>query len=142
MSNLKDSTNNLEELREFQRSVHENAQNKGFWEDYSLLTDRIYYSAERFTSENKKMLEFLEQSMIGQKLALIHSEVSEALEGVRHGNPPDDKVPNYNSAEAELADAMIRIMDLAEFMDWDVIGAMIEKSKFNTTRPYKHGKKS
>jgi len=54
-------------------------------------------------------------------IALIHSEVSECLEYLRHDNPVSDHVPEISGAEEELADVIIRIMD--------------------KTRPYKHGGK-
>ena len=75
------------------------------------------------------------------RIALIHSELSEALEGLRHGNPPSDHIPDFNAAEEELADVVIRIMDMAEARGWRVAEAIEAKMKFNETRPYRHGGK-
>lgn len=76
-----------------------------------------------------------------ERLCLIHSEVSEACEGVRHGNPPDEHCPDFSSVEIELADAMIRICDFAKFKGWNIGGAVASKVEFNSTRPYMHGGK-
>ncbi len=76
----------------------------------------------------------------GEMIALIHSELSEALEALRHGNPKSDHIPNFSLVEEELADAIIRILDLAEYKGYDIAGVMLEKMKFNKTRERKHGK--
>jgi NTP pyrophosphatase (non-canonical NTP hydrolase) len=70
----------------------------------------------------------------------MHSELSEALEGARHGNPPDEHCPKHGSVAVELADCVIRIMDFAEGFGIDVAGALLDKVEFNLGRPYKHGK--
>lgn len=76
----------------------------------------------------------LEEVNIAEKLCLIHSEVSEAMEGHRK-NLMDDKLPHRKMLEVELADALIRIHDLAGFLGLDLAGATIEKLAFNQQRP-------
>lgn len=95
------------------KDVHSNAVNKGFWES---------------------------EINVGEKLCLIHEEISEALSAIRSGNPQDEKVPSFKNFEVELADAIIRIMDLAQGLGLDVGGAVIAKHEYNKGRPYKHGK--
>lgn len=71
--------------------------------------------------------------VIPTKLALVHSEVSEALEGFRK-SLNDDHLPDRPMIEVELADAIIRILDIAGALDLDVGGALIEKFNYNQTR--------
>lgn len=69
----------------------------------------------------------------GTFIALIHSEVSECLEGLRR-DLQDDHLPHRKMAEVELADAIIRICDFAGFKGYDLAGAVQEKLAYNLTR--------
>jgi len=69
----------------------------------------------------------------GEILCLIHSEVSECLEGVRTGCR-DNHLPSRSSEEVELADALIRIFDYAGAFGLDLGGAMREKMAYNAQR--------
>lgn len=70
---------------------------------------------------------------VGELLCLVHSEISEAMEGHRK-NLMDDHLPNRKMFEVELADAMIRIFDMAGGLNLDLQGAIIEKLKYNQNR--------
>jgi hypothetical protein len=77
----------------------------------------------------------------GELIALMHSELSEALEAIRNGNPPDDKIPEFTGVEAEPADVIIRIMDMTAAKGYRVGDAIVAKINYNKNRPYKHGGK-
>jgi hypothetical protein len=100
-----------------------------------------------------------EPTEIGTRLALIHSEVSEALESDRA-----HKYADKNSAltalelesdaefqvffqgnvkdtfQDEIADAIIRLLDLSGYLKLDIESHVYAKLRFNSLRPYKHGK--
>lgn len=69
----------------------------------------------------------------GELLCLIHSEISEAMEGERK-SLMDDKLPHRLMAEVELADTMIRIFDYASAFGYDLDGAYQEKMAYNAIR--------
>lgn len=130
-------------LNELSKKIHENAILKGF------------YDSER---------------NLGEMLCLIHSEVSEALEALRtnqhafglnetnlfikgmtdkdfgHTFEDDEFFKNYfecrvkNSFEDELADIIIRVLDLAAYKNIDIESHVKAKIRYNSLRQYKHGK--
>ena len=72
-------------------------------------------------------------AVVGWKLALIHSEVSEATEGIRK-NLKDEHLPQHPSGAVELADAIIRIADLAGGLGYDLGTAIADKMAYNAVR--------
>ena len=100
-----------------QHYIHELAKQSGWWTD--LKTGK---------SITENPLTF------SNKLCLIHSEVSECLEGDRK-NLMDDKLPHRKMAEVELADVVIRAFDLAGGYNFDLAGAIVEKLAYNQIRP-------
>lgn len=76
---------------------------------------------------------------VGEAIALAHSELSEALEAHRKCKD-DDHLPDLPAVAVELADAMLRIMDLAAYLRLPLGQALVKKHAHNCGRPCKHGK--
>lgn len=84
----------------------------------------------------------------GEMICLMHSELSEAMEGERK-DLMDDKLPHHRMAEVEMADVIIRILDYCAAYNYDLEGAFRAKMAFNATRKdhtykernSKHGKR-
>ena len=76
-------------------------------------------------------------------LALVHSEVSEALEAFRDGEDAmhfrEDGKPE--GVPSELADVVIRVAHIAQRMGFSLHDAVEKKMAYNATRPFKHGGK-
>jgi NTP pyrophosphatase (non-canonical NTP hydrolase) len=104
------------------------AKRKGFWEVPEEMKDdagRPYGSYRNL----KKM----------EKIALIMSELGEAVEGIRKPGP-DEHCPSFTKEEIEIADALIRIFDYAGGFGLKLAEAFEAKMEFNAQRPHKHGK--
>ena len=104
-------------------------------EDYSSATNSL---SELCFGLSKKSgwwtdIDKTDLNVIATKLCLVHSEISESLEGFRKGIM-DDHLPHRACAEVELADALIRIFDLAGALDMDLGGALVEKLQYNQNR--------
>ena len=116
-------------IRGLQKMVHRLAVEKGWWGEPG----------------GGKITKIVDEEF-GMKMALIHSEVSEALEEYRAGNKltliyretPDSKPEGI---PIELADVVIRVLDLCEAAGINLEEAIVLKHEYNRTRSYRHGGK-
>ena len=111
-------------INEMVQETHETAKSKGWWDTPPEM---------------------------GTLLALVHSEVSEALEWARRGDLNTHHVTQGNADNhtikpegfpIELADIVIRVADICGRYDIDLERALSEKMAYNRTRPFKHGGKA
>lgn len=105
-------------ISELQKEVHQNAVNHGWWN---------------------------EEQPFGTLIALCHSELSEALEETRNGRSMNEtyisESGKLDGVPSELADVVIRIMDMCEHYGIDLESAIVQKHQFNKSRSFKHGGK-
>lgn len=105
---------------------HDWALGRGWWHD---LETGEYLGADYPAGQRPKG-----SKAVGDQIALIHSEISEAYEGHRK-NKQDKDCPEFSNFEIELADAMIRILDTAGGLNLRLAEAFVAKMKFNHHRP-------
>lgn len=116
-------------LRELQTSVHDLAREKGWWDGY----DRDDLGWLKLTTDQ-----------LLAKVSLIHAELSEAVEEARKSNDHGMYLGEGGKPEGfvvELADAVIRTLDLCGALGLDLEAAIVAKHEFNKTRPRRHGGK-
>jgi len=106
-----------------QQACHYNSKVAGWWKKDQAVINNV-------PPELKKYAQAL---VVLAKLDLQHSELSEATEGYRKGLM-DDHLPHRPMIEVELADAIIRILDLSGWLGLDIGGAIMEKLAYNQQR--------
>lgn len=153
----------MSDISTLQKLIHEENKAKGFWDDRKAIPVGMEVT-KHFTPDEIK---FVKGAIVSQMLMLIVSEISEAQEALRKGRganmksfdtdmsyADDPAAINFNEMvfknafssfikdtfEDELADATIRIFDLAAGLGIDLERHIELKRKYNKTRPYKHGK--
>jgi NTP pyrophosphatase (non-canonical NTP hydrolase) len=110
------------ELNKFQAECYAHNVKQGFWKEPIAGGD--------------------EWQELGVKAGLIMCEGAEVMEALRSTDPlgPCDKIPALNKVEEELADVVIRSLDLAERLGINLGEAMRIKYEYNLKRPYRHSK--
>lgn len=120
-------------INQLQKEIHENNVEAGWWKERDQL---------QAAGDAAGLSQYTRLAIESQLCALHVTEISEAVDGMRGGNKPDDKIPEFSCVEAELADAIIRILDHAAKYGYRIGDAIITKVQYNTTRGHKHGNKS
>jgi cytidyltransferase-like protein len=106
----------VESYKKTAEKVHHLAASQGFWRK----------GADRHVCE---------------PIALAHSELSEALECFRMGNPPDKNINDMSGAEVQLSDVLGILMDMEVGYGLEISTALAKKMEFNKTRGHMHGGK-
>lgn len=114
-------------LNDISDIVHGNAVAHGFYEDiddamdYLMVNDQIKYSVDA------------RRNFVLAQLAKIASEVGECVAVIQ-------KTVDWDELPEEMADILIRTLDLAGYLNMDIGNAVMLKVDKNANRPYKHGK--
>ncbi|GAG35012.1 unnamed protein product [marine sediment metagenome] len=105
----------LSSLDEFVGVCHEQSVNGGWWDGFCSLNEEA------------------QLNVLGTKIALIHSETSEMMEGLRKGKM-DDHLPHRTQEEVEAADIFIRLADYCGRRNIQLPIIVIEKATYNADR--------
>ena len=142
-------------LNQLRDEIHANAVAKGFYQ--------VENETDQIGVDNRTAIK---HAFFAQKIALIHSELSEALEADRNNKRADmeayyenlkemdgikeSEIPNYmiylykrfvkGSVDEEVADVIIRIFDMCGKQNIDIEKHVELKMEYNKQREYKHGK--
>lgn len=147
----------METLNELRDKIYANALSKGFYRD---VLDIMTYTGKVHKAKDSDWVASIarfQHIAFAQRIALIQSEASEALEADRknrhadlismqeqmqaHGFRAED-FQRYikDTVEDEIADTIIRLLDLCGMLDIDIDKHIELKMLYNSSRPYLHGK--
>lgn len=104
----------VRDFEDMMGNIHAIAEEKGWWETGKIRSN-------------------------GDLLLLVVEEISEAFRALRKHNPPSEKIPGFSQVEEEVADALIRLMDMSYAYGWNIAQALVAKCEHNRSRPYRHG---
>ncbi len=150
-------------IEEMQKAIHETARGKGWWEPQPTLIDTNIAGE----SLDEGAYHARVQRTFPEMIALCHSELSEALEAYREkgidswqklelpttlvaevGRKEAERLMKEDGFESkpegafvELADCIIRILDMAGYFNISMEDLILEKMKYNETRSHRHGGK-
>jgi len=150
-------------INELRDSAYKHAKDKGFYESYNELCQLVIDNTKNQDKEQNDFIATLTNLLVTQKLALIGSEINEALEAWRSNKFTaliDDELELLDllrdkdvemftkmfkdkvkdTFEDELADSVIRMLELCGFLCIDIESHIKYKMEYNKTRGYKHGK--
>ena len=141
-------------LNDLRDAVHQTAVDKGWWEPQEQIV-ALPLQGGPVTA--------LVQRTFGDLVSLVHSEASEALEEYRNGHGVTEVYYSHPTGESchdascvsedtgspvkpegipvEMADIIIRVLDICGFYGIDIEEALRLKTAHNATRPYRHGGK-
>lgn len=111
----------IKSVNDMAKTAHANSRAKGFWDVPNVDTSEVTWKMSR--------------------IALMHSELSECLEGLRK-DLPDDHLPHRSMEVCELADTLIRVLDYCGAYNLPLGEVILEKMAYNTSRPFMHNKKA
>jgi hypothetical protein len=126
----------IEGLRSVSTWSHSVNQHNGFWEELELLR-----SLANSAGGPDLRVKMVREIVLG-RIALIHSEQSEAVEAVRKQDPATWSSTEKDSFVSEMAGTVVRIMDLCEWLGVPLAEAIVAEVQRNEKRGYRHGGKA
>lgn len=135
-------------IADLAEDIGQTCHDKGFREDWEMageleeFADEMY-GFEEITSERRdwfyEVANTLRNCVIGTKLALVCSEAGEALETLRDTGAA--QVRDEGNFGEEVADAVIRLLELGDVLDLPIGEEIVAKMEKNSTRPHRHGRR-
>lgn len=115
-------------VNEIVDEAHDMARSKGFYEDIEAMTGLLTAQGQQ------QMREAAKRDFVLGQLAKITSEVGETVQAIQR------KGIYHSDVAEELADVIIRVCDLAGFLEINLGREVHQKMRINAQRPRKHGK--